>query len=87
VTVIVAPDSAALTPVRAELTRINAQIAVVMAERDGAQRLLDQWQGSESELALVETQLQGLREQRERDRAAWNDAAASAILPLTPRIC
>ena|SRR6516225_5688225 len=41
-------------------------------------------QGPESELALVETQLQELREQRERDRAAWNDAGCLGDPPADP---
>jgi hypothetical protein len=83
-TVILAADSAALPPARAELARINAQIAAVKAQRDEAQRLLDQWQGPESELALVETQLQELRAQRERDRAAWNERGCPGDPPADP---
>ena len=51
-------------PGRAELALINRELAAAMAQRDEAQRLLDQWQGRESEMATVELQLAQLRAQR-----------------------
>ena len=70
-----------MTPARAELALIIREIAAVEA-----QRLLDQWQGPESEMATVELQLAQLRAQRDSDRAAWNDAGCLGDPPADPRI-
>jgi hypothetical protein len=83
-TVILAKDSATLTPARAELARINVQIAAVEAERDEAQRLVGQWEGPASEMVTVERRLADLRAQRERDRAEWNDAGCPGDPPVDP---
>jgi hypothetical protein len=82
--VIVAPDSAALTPARAELARVNALIAAAMAERDEAQRLVDRWRGPSSEMATVELQIAQLQAQHRRDRAAWNDRGCLGDPPVDP---
>ena len=83
-TVIVAPDSAALTPARASQARINAQIAAAAAERDEARRMLAQWRGPSSEMATVELQLSQLMAQRDSDRAAWNAAGCVGAPPADP---
>jgi hypothetical protein len=81
---ILASDSASLTPARSELARTNAQIAVLKAERDEAQRLLDRWHGPESEVTTVEAQLAQLRSQCQADRAAWNDTGCVGDPPADP---
>jgi hypothetical protein len=81
---ILAPDSASLTPARAELARANAQIAAVKAERDEAQRLIDRWHGPQSEIATVEAQLAQLLAQRDSHRAAWNEAGCVGDPPGDP---
>ena len=83
---IVAPDSAALTPARAELARVNALIAAVAAERDEAQALVDRWRGPESEMATIELQIAQLRAQRDSDRAAWSDRGCLGDPPVDPPV-
>jgi hypothetical protein len=73
-----------MTPARADLASINVEIAAGAAERDEAQRLLDQSRGPNSELATVELQLAQLRSQRDSDRAAWNDAGCVGDPPADP---
>jgi len=81
-TVIVASESAALTPARAELARVNSQIAATEMERDQAQALLD---GSGAELRTVEEQLAPLQAQWDSDLAAWNSAGCPGTAPEAPR--
>jgi hypothetical protein len=76
--------SPVLTPARAELARINAEMLAVAAGRDEEQRLLAQWQGPQSEMATVELQLSQLRAQRDSARAAWNDAGCLGDPPADP---
>ena len=75
-----------MMPGRAELALINRELAAAMAQRDEAQRLLDQWQGRESEMATVELQLAQLRAQRDHDRAARNDAGCLGEPPVDPPV-
>ena len=83
-TVTVASESAALTPARAELARTNAEMSAAAAERDEAQRVLDQWRGRNSEIALVESQLAQLRAQRDGVRSGWDDAGCLGDPPADP---
>jgi hypothetical protein len=82
--VMLAPDSAALTPARVELAGTNAQITSLQAERAEAQWLIDRWHGPQSEMATVEAQLAQLRSQCQADRAAWNDAGCVGDPPGDP---
>ena len=75
-----------MTPARAELALIIREIAAVEAQRDEARRLLDQWQGPESEMATVELQLASFGHSVTATEPRGARQAASAILPRIPRI-
>ena len=69
-----------MMPGRAELALINRELAAAMAQRDEAQRLLDQWQGRESEMATVELQLAQLRAQRVWSNDVSTELRSQAVL-------
>jgi len=81
---IITPDTQSLTPARAELARINAEIAVRRVENEDARKLVDVWRGPTSELATVEAQLAAQREQRDAARDEWNAQGCPGDPPVEP---